>query len=64
MDTMIREDLAYIAWQDAEYVAWQRIHADALEEEAYQEWAETRRDDDEDDSRDAYVTWCEDQVPE
>ncbi len=58
------EDLAYVAWMDADYEAWARIHADSIAEEAYQEWAEDRRDDDEDDSRDAYDAYLEGMLPD
>ncbi len=58
------EDLAYVAWMDADYERWARVHADVIAEELYQEWAEDRRDDGEDDSRDAYDAYLESMLPD
>lgn len=37
----MNEDLAYVAWMDAEYEKFERAHADALAAEAHAKWVET-----------------------
>lgn len=51
-----------MAEEDAAYEQWAAEHAEQLVEDAYQEWASDRREDGENDSREAYDQWLESQI--
>ena len=53
-----------MAEEDAAYEQWAAEHAEQLVENDYQEWAANRREDGEDDSREAYDQWIESQIPD
>lgn len=53
-----------MAEEDAAYGQWAAEHAEQLAENDYQEWASNRREDGEDDSREAYDQWIESQIPD
>jgi subtilase family serine protease len=57
----VNEDLAYVGWMDEQFGSEQ---IDAMVEEAYQTWASDRREDGEDDSRDAYTDYLERGLPD
>ena len=50
--------------EDAAYEQWAAEHAEQLVEDAYREWASDRREDGENDSREAYDQWLESQIPD
>ena len=62
--TTTTEDLAYVAWQDEQRASFERDHIDSLVEEAYQTWAIDRREDGEDDSREAYDDYLDSLLPD
>lgn len=57
-------DAAQLAWEEAQYAEWESAHSEYLVEQAYQTWADIRRCDGEDDSREAWEQSIEDSLPE
>jgi hypothetical protein len=61
MNPTTREDLAYVAFMDAQFGEEQ---IDAMNREAYERWAEAQRDELEDDSEEAYLAYLEMALPD